>query len=193
MIAFLNGNFVSKSPAQVLVDVNGVGYEVNISLNTYSSISQQEKGVLLTYLQVKEDGFSLYGFHEEEERSLFMHLISVSGVGASTARMMLSSMKPDEIVQAIVSENEKQLERIKGIGAKSAKRLILELKDKLSKVKPSMSSTVAPHNNLEQDALNALVCLGIARNAGFTAIQKALKLDSTLTLEELIKQALKNI
>jgi Holliday junction DNA helicase RuvA len=193
MIAFLNGNFVSKSPAQVLVDVNGVGYEVNISLHTYSSISQQEKGVLLTYLQVKEDGFSLYGFHAEEERSLFMHLISVSGVGASTARMMLSSMKPDEIVQAIVSENEKQLERIKGIGAKSAKRLILELKDKLSKVKPSMSSTVAPHNNLEQDALNALVSLGIARNAGFTAIQKALKLDSTLTLEELIKQALKNI
>lgn len=193
MIAFLNGNFVSKTPAQVCVDVNGVGYEVNISLHTYSSISQKDKGLLLTYLQVKEDGFSLFGFHEESERSLFMHLISVSGVGASTARMMLSSMKPDEIIHAIVSEDEKQLERIKGIGAKSAKRLILELKDKLLKSKPAGTPAPMLHNNLENDALNALVSLGIARNAGYTAIQKALKLDSTLTLEELIKQALKNI
>jgi len=193
MIVFLNGNYVTKNPAYVWMEVNGIGYEVNISLHTYSKIQSLEKGRLLTYLHIKEDGHSLYGFFDEEERNLFLLLISVSGVGTSTARMMLSSMKPDEISNAIRTDNEVALGRIKGIGPKSAKRLILELKDKLLKTKGEVNLGTSPHNNLENDALNALVSLGIARNAAFVAIQKSLKQEAGLCLEDLIKLTLKNI
>lgn len=193
MIVFLKGNYVSKTPAVVWMEVNGIGYEVGISLHTYSAISQLESGTLLTYLQVKEDGFSLFGFFEEEERTLFLQLISVSGIGANTARMMLSSMKPDEISLAILTDNDKALEKIKGIGAKSAKRLILELKDKLLKTKSVEDIKLVQHNNFENDALNALVSLGIARQSAMNAIQKSLKQQADLSLEALIKQALKNI
>lgn len=193
MIVYLNGIYTSKSPASVWMEVNGIGYEVNISLHTYSSIQHLEKGRLLTYLQIKEDAHTLYGFFDEEERTLFMHLISVSGVGASTARMMLSSMKPEEISHAIRTDNEMVLGKIKGIGPKSAKRLILELKDKLLKTKGGQNIEVATYNNLENDALNALVSLGIARNAAYTAIQKTIKSSPDSTLEDLIKLALKNI
>jgi holliday junction DNA helicase RuvA len=193
MIVFLQGKYVKKTPAYVWMDVNGVGYEVNISLNTYSEIQTLSQGLLLTYLQIKEDGHSLYGFFEEVERNMFLLLISVSGVGASTARMMLSSMKPEEISNAIANDDEKTLERIKGIGAKSAKRLILELKDKVIKTKGSENISPILHNNIENDALNALVSLGIARNAAFAALQKTLKQSKDLSLEETIKQTLKNI
>ncbi len=193
MIVFLNGNYVTKNPAYVWMEVNGIGYEVNISLHTYSKIQTLEKGRLLTYLHIKEDGHSLYGFFDEEERNLFLQLISVSGVGTSTARMMLSSMKPDEISHAIRTDNEVALGRIKGIGPKSAKRLILELKDKLLKTKGEVNLDAVPHNNLENDALNALVSLGIARNAAFVAIQKSVKQEAGLSLEDLIKLTLKNI
>ncbi len=193
MIVFLDGNFIAKNPAFVWMDVNGIGYEVNISLYTYSKIQDLQKGRLLTYLQVKEDGFSLFGFHDEDERQLFMQLISVSGIGASTARMMLSSMKTEEITQAIVSEDEKSLERIKGIGAKSAKRLILQLKDKLLEGKPGGQISVVMHNNTDQDALNALVSLGIARQAAIQALEKVNKLLPNAGLEEKIKSALKQI
>jgi Holliday junction DNA helicase RuvA len=193
MIVFLKGNYVSKTPAVVWMEVNGIGYEVGISLHTYSAISRLESGTLLTYLQVKEDGFSLFGFFEEEERTLFLQLISVSGIGANTARMMLSSMKPDEISLAILTDNDKALEKIKGIGAKSAKRLILELKDKLLKTKSVEDIKLVQHNNFENDALNALVSLGIARQSAMNAIQKSLKQQADLSLEALIKQALKNI
>jgi Holliday junction DNA helicase RuvA len=193
MIVFLNGNYVTKNPAYVWMEVNGIGYEVNISLHTYSKIQSLEKGRLLTYLHIKEDGHSLYGFFDEEERNLFLVLISVSGVGTSTARMMLSSMKPDEISNAIRTDNEVALGRIKGIGPKSAKRLILELKDKLLKTKGEVNLDTSPHNILENDALNALVSLGIARNAAFVAIQKSLKQEAGLCLEDLIKLTLKNI
>jgi Holliday junction DNA helicase RuvA len=193
MIVFLNGNYITKNPAYVWMEVNGIGYEVNISLHTYSKIQSLEKGRLLTYLHIKEDGHSLYGFFDEEERNLFLLLISVSGVGTSTARMMLSSMKPDEISNAIRTDNEVALGRIKGIGPKSAKRLILELKDKLLKTKGEVNLDAAPHNNLENDALNALVSLGIARNAAFVAIQKSIKQEAGLSLEDLIKLTLKNI
>jgi Holliday junction DNA helicase RuvA len=193
MIVFLNGNYLTKNPAYVWMEVNGIGYEVNISLHTYSKIQSLEKGRLLTYLHIKEDGHSLYGFFDEEERNLFLLLISVSGVGTSTARMMLSSMKPDEISNAIRTDNEVALGRIKGIGPKSAKRLILELKDKLLKTKGEVNLDTSSHNNLENDALNALVSLGIARNAAFVAIQKSLKQEAGLCLEDLIKLTLKNI
>lgn len=193
MIVFLDGLFVAKNPAVVWMEVQGVGYEVNISLHTYSKIQDLKTGRLLTYLQVKEDGFSLFGFQEEEERQLFMQLISVSGIGASTARMMLSSMKPEEIIGAIARDDEKSLERIKGIGSKSAKRLILELKDKITKGRNIQQIAQNTYNNNDQDALNALVSLGIARQTALQAIEKVNKQQTGLGLEEMIKSALKQI
>jgi len=195
MIAYLNGKLAYKSPALVHMDVNGIGYEVQISLNTYSRIQQMESCKLLTFLQIKEDAHTLYGFFEEAERSLFLLLISVSGVGASTARMMLSSLQPEDVQRAIMMENEKMLESVKGIGAKTAKRIILELKDKMVKHKDSgihLSSAV--NNTMHEDALNALITLGIARNMADSAIQKVMKNEPLLqNLEELIKKALKSL
>ncbi len=194
MIAFVRGNFIHKSPALVLVDVNGVGYELHISLNTYSSIQALEKGQLHTYLQIKEDAQTLYGFFDVQEKELFIQLISISGVGAATARMMLSSLKPEEIVRAIIQGNARLLESIKGIGKKSAERIILELKDKMSKT--SYQTNISPliNNTLEQDALNALMALGIARPTGEQAVQRVLKAEPALSqVEDIIKKALKTI
>lgn len=194
MIVSLKGKYSKKTPAYVWMSVQGVTYEVHISLHTYSAIQHHEEGALLTYLQVKEDAHTLYGFHDEAERHVFLLLISVSGVGASTARMMLSSMKPDEISQAIANGDEKKLEKIKGIGAKSAKRLILELREKVIKNGTVTESNPQPtHNITEQDALHALVSLGIARQTAWQAIQKVLSKTPELNLEDLIKHALKNI
>ena len=193
MMVFLKGTYEKMNPAVVWMNVNNIGYEVNITLNTYSQIQHQQEGKLYTYLQIKEDAHALFGFYEEEERNMFVLLLSVSGVGASTARMILSSMKPDEVSQAIRSENEVALEKIKGIGAKSAKRIILELKDKVLKIKTSENNSTISYNNSEQDALYALVSLGIARATAQNALQKTLKANPDLSLEELIKQTLKNI
>lgn len=195
MIAYLNGKLAYKSPALVHLDVNGIGYEVQISLNTYSRIQHMESCKLLTFLQIKEDAHTLYGFFEEAERSLFLLLISVSGVGASTARMMLSSLQPEDVQRAIIMENERMLESVKGIGAKTAKRIILELKDKITKHKDTgthLSATV--NNTMHEDALNALITLGIARNMAESAIQRVMKNEPLLqNLEELIKKALKSL
>jgi Holliday junction DNA helicase RuvA len=194
MIAFVRGNFIHKSPALVLVDVNGVGYELQISLNTYSRIQHLEKGLLYTHLHIREDAHILFGFFEEAEKELFLQLIGVSGVGAATARMMLSSMKPDEIIRAISQGNTRQLESIKGIGKKSAERIILELRDKFGKMRASTNISPLIDNSLEQDALNALITLGIPRTAGEQAIQRVLKAEPNLTaVEDIIKKALKSI
>jgi Holliday junction DNA helicase RuvA len=195
MIAFVRGNFVAKSPAQVIVDVNGVGYELQISLNTYTAIANSSSGQLATYLHITENGQTLFGFHDVREKDLFLHLISVSGVGASTARMMLSGMKPDEIIKAIVQGNVKQLESIKGIGKKTAERLILELKEKLSRINTINLDAFMPQDNtIEVDALNALVSLGIGRPLAEAALKKALKTaPSDAPLEEIIRISLKNM
>ena len=194
MIAFVKGNFVRKTPAQVLVDVNGVGYELQISLNTYSSIQNQEKGQLFTYFHVREDAQILFGFFDEAEKNLFVQLISVSGVGAATARMMLSSMKPAELIRAITEGNVRLLESIKGIGKKSAERIVLELKDKFARTPFDSNISTLKNNSLQHDALNALIALGIARPAGEQAIQRVLKADPTLDkIEEVIKKALKTL
>ncbi|MBL7699676.1 MAG: Holliday junction branch migration protein RuvA [Chitinophagaceae bacterium] len=194
MIAFLKGNFVRKTPALVHVDVNGVGYEVHISLNTYSSISGQDHGQLHTYFHVREDAQVLYGFYEEAEKDMFIQLLSVSGVGAATARMMLSSMKPVEIAKAISQGNTKLLESIKGIGKKSAERIVLELRDKVAKAAFGSNNEVLINNTLDQDALNALIALGISRSLGEQAIGKVRKSNPELhKIEDIIKQALKNI
>lgn len=193
MIAFVRGNFVQKQPARVIVDVNGVGYDLQISLHTYSSIANKEAGQLLTYLHITENAQTLFGFAELAEKELFLQLISVSGVGTSTARMMLCGMKPDEIIKAIVQGNTKQLESIKGIGRKSAERLIVELRDKLGKQNIDTNFSVSI-STLDNDATNALISLGIAKSIAESAVQKAIANHSEVDdLQQLIKIALKNL
>jgi len=196
MIAFLRGNFVQVTPAKLLVDVGGVGYEVNISLHTYESISKKDNGQLHTYLHLTENSQVLFGFHTVQEKELFMHLISVSGVGASTARMMLSGMQPDEIIRAIVQSDARQLESIKGIGKKSAERLVLELKEKLSKINTNnnpLGGFATAKENPHQDAIQALISLGIQKAVAEKAVDKTIKTEGTgASLEVLIKLALKN-
>ena len=194
MIAYLSGKYSYKSPAVVYVDVNGVGYEVNISLNTYSEIQSLNEGKLYTYLQVKEDAHTLFGFFDAIEKEMFILLISVSGVGASTARMMLSGMKPTEITNAILTNNSRLLESVKGIGRKTAERLVLELRDKVSKLSSSVPGIQFVGNTVEQDALNALMALGISKPVGELAIKKTKSTDPSINnLEVLIKKALKAI
>lgn len=195
MIAYLSGKFVYKTPALIYVDVNGVGYEVNISLSTYTAIQNLDEGKLFTHLHIKEDAHTLYGFFDAVEKEMFILLISVSGIGASTARMMLSGMKPSEITNAIVMNNARQLESVKGIGKKTAERLVLELKDKVSKLSNSVPGIQSVGNTLEMDALNALVALGIARPVAEQSIKKAIQAEPTIqnNLETIIKKALKAI
>jgi Holliday junction DNA helicase RuvA len=193
MIAFLKGEFVKKTPSVVLVDVAGVGYEVQITLNTYSKIQNAEGGLLLTHLLVREDAHILFGFSEIAEKEMFLLLINVSGVGASTARIMLSYMKPDELSRAIVQGNAPQLERIKGIGKKTAERIVLELRDKLAKTPGDSNISPWKGNSSQTDALNALIALGINRQAADGAIQKVLEQHPELGVEALIKKALQTL
>ncbi|MEN9859220.1 MAG: hypothetical protein RIT50_1342 [Bacteroidota bacterium] len=193
MISFLRGHFIEKTPTHVWIDVSGVGYEVHISLNTYSKIQQKEEGLLYTILLIREDAHLLYGFGDLSERDLFQQLISVSGVGASTARVMLSYLKPEELIQGIVQGNVKALESIKGIGKKTAERLVLELKDKLSKIAPVSNNSPLIYNSLQQDALNALTALGIPKQAASMAIEKTLKANPEMGVEDLVKMALRSL
>jgi Holliday junction DNA helicase RuvA len=194
MYAYLEGKYSYKSPAMVYLDVNGVGYEVHISLNTYSAIQSLEKGRLYTYFQVKEDAHVLFGFSELSEKEMFQLLISVSGVGSATARMMLSSLRADEVRTAILVGNLKLIESIKGIGKKTAERLVLELKDKVGKQAGGPDLVLPAHNSLAQDALNALIALGISKSQAEASVQKIIRAEPTLTiLEDLIKKSLKAI
>ena len=193
MIAYLRGDFIDKKPSSVHVDVNGVGYEVQISLNTYSKIQGLEKGVLHTSLLIREDAHLLYGFFELMEKEMFMHLISVSGIGASIARAMLSYMKPEEIAAAIVQNDVRLLESIKGIGKKTAERLVLELKDKLSKHPIDSNISTLKDNTLHIDSLNALMALGINRQAAEKALKTITASNPELSIEDLIKLALRTL
>ncbi|HEY1017692.1 MAG TPA: Holliday junction branch migration protein RuvA [Sediminibacterium sp.] len=194
MIAFVRGHFAVKTPARVVVDVNGVGYELQVSLNTYAAISNKESGQLFTYLHITENAQTLFGFAEWAEKEMFLHLISVSGVGASTARMMLSGMRPDEIARAIVQGNTRQLEGIKGIGKKSAERLIVELRDKLGKLSLDPAVPVSAFQSVDADAVNALVALGIGKAVAEQAVKKTMATQTPdSSLEDIIKQALKNL
>jgi len=189
MYAYLEGDLTYKSPSILYMSVNGIGYEINITLNTYSKIQQLQKCRLYTHLQIREDAWVLYGFADEDERATFRQLLGISGVGAATARIILSSLTPNELGSAIANEDSRTLERIKGIGAKTAQRIILELKGKLitSKNAPLQASI---HNTKEEDALIALVNLGINKGLAEAAIKK-IKDTSSLSVEELIKQALR--
>lgn len=195
MLAYLNGKLTFKSAAQIYVDVNGVGYEVNISLNTYSEIEKLEVVKLYTYLQIKEDAHTIYGFFEKQEKDMFVLLISVSGIGAATARMMLSSLKPDEVASAIASNNVRLIESVKGIGKKTAERLVLELKDKVGiKNEAGNQTWDRGVNSMERDATNALFALGIAQKQAEISVKKILTAEPNITkLEDLIKKALKAI
>jgi Holliday junction DNA helicase RuvA len=193
MIASLTGTFTLKTPSFIHLDVHGVGYEVQISLNTYSRIQDLQQGKILTHLQIKEDGHTLFGFAEQAEKELFIQLINVNGVGAGTARMMLSSMQPAELRSAIASGNTGALEKIKGIGRKSAERIILELRDKMVKAGVESTAPGFAHHSIDNDALNALMALGIQRNTAEAALKKAKNQSDDTTLESLIKKSLQFI
>jgi Holliday junction DNA helicase RuvA len=194
MYAYLQGSFTHKTPARIILETHGVGYEVHVSLHTYSAIQSLSEGRLYTYLQVKEDAHVLFGFATPQEKDIFLQLISVSGVGASTARMMLSSVKPEDIVHAIQSGDHRSLEKVKGIGKKTAERLVLELRDKIGAIGVATPTGSAIPVSKEKDALDALVSLGITKNMAEQAIQKVIQSEaSPVELEELIKKALKAI
>ena len=196
MIAFLKGRLVHKEPTYLLIDVGGVGYKVKISLQTFSAIGLEENIQIFTHLQIKEDSHSLFGFHTREEQELFEHLISVSGIGAGTAIIILSSLSSGEIIQAIVSEDVMTIQKMKGVGPKTAQRAVLELKDKLKKellatgINPSMFA--GTNLTLRSEALTALTTLGIARAAAEKSVDQILKrTGGDIKLEELIKLALR--
>ncbi len=194
MYDYINGRLVFKCPAYVVIDAGGVGYHINISLSTYSSLSANGNCKLFTWLHVKEDSHTLYGFADEGERRLFLHLISVSGIGANTGRMILSSITPAEIQQAIIKGDVPLIQRIKGIGPKSAQRMVLELQDKLKKEGPDSLISVPVNHTVKEEALSALVMLGFAKIAAEKVIDQIVKKDDeNLTVEKLIKIALKNL
>jgi holliday junction DNA helicase RuvA len=193
MIAYLRGQFVQISPASVQVEVNGVGYDVQISLNTYSRIQHLENGILYTCLLIREDAHTLYGFFDQSEKEMFQLLLGVSGIGSSTARVILSYMKPDELAKAILSSDSRALEGIKGIGKKTAERMVLELKDKMGKFSTESNNLPMKNNTLHQDALNALTALGINRQAAGQAIEKVLASNSNIPVEDLVKSVLRTL
>ncbi|MCZ4224411.1 Holliday junction branch migration protein RuvA [Pedobacter rhodius] len=194
MYAYIDGKLTFKNPAYVVVEAGGIGYHINISLNTYSSLGDAERCKLYTWLHVKEDAHTLYGFADEGERRLFLHLISVSGIGPNTGRMILSSITPVEIQTAIVKADYPLIQRIKGLGLKTAQRLVLELQDKLKKEGADSLIYMPQHNTVKDEALSALVMLGFAKQTAEKTIDQILKVtEGTLSVEQLIKQALKNL
>jgi holliday junction DNA helicase RuvA len=195
MIAYLKGKLVHKEPTFIILDVNGIGYQVSISLNTFSEIKDREDLKLVTYMHVREDAQILYGFINETEKQMFQHLISVNGVGPNTALVVLSYLPPNELRSAIVREDAAALQAVKGIGGKTAQRVILELKDKLRKdpIEEGPGKPGLIHNTMRHEALKALMTLGITKSAAEKSVDSVLKLSgNTISLEDLVKQALKN-
>jgi len=193
MITQIKGRLVEKSPTELVIDCNGLGYLVNISLNTFSLLSDSENISLYTHLQVKEDSHTLFGFYEKTERNLFRKLISVSGIGASTARTMLSSLNPEEIQRAILSENVSTIQSVKGIGLKTAQRVIIELRDKVSAINEGsdLNSTLA--NSKREESLSALEVLGYSRKQTSKVVDKLISEISEISVEEIIKNALNKL
>jgi holliday junction DNA helicase RuvA len=189
MIGYLNGRLAEKNPTEIVIECNGVGYEVKISLHTYSAIGDREAVKVFTRLIVREDAHILYGFYTKEEREMFTQLISVSGIGPNTAMIMLSSLVPEEIAHAIISEDIKTIQSIKGIGAKTAQRVVIDLKDKVLKMNFSTENLIGVSNTNRLDALTALVSLGFDKKSAEKAIEKVSTADDTV--EYLIKEALR--
>ena len=193
MIAHLNGRLVEKSPTHVIIECNGVGYFVNISLNTFSHLGEEELCKLHTSFVVREDAQLLYGFHSKSEKNLFELLISISGVGPATAILVLSSADASEIEQAILEGNVAWFKSVKGIGPKSAQRIILELKDKITKTSIQTHISSDLNNTIKNESLSALVNLGFNRNQAEKIVQKILKENSECQVEDVIKYALKGL
>jgi Holliday junction DNA helicase RuvA len=190
MIYYVKGEYVIKTATQVVVDCNGVGYDVQISLNTYADIEPLASGMLYTYHLVREDAQQLYGFSTQREKALFELLISVSGVGANTARVILSSLAPNEVEQAIMSEDAHTLQGVKGIGAKTAQRIVIDLRDKVAKTALAGEGAVAMSGGARSEAHSALTTLGISAKQTETILNKLLKSNPNATTEELVRQAL---
>ena len=197
MIAYIEGKLAHKDPTYIIIDVQGVGYQIRISLHTFSQIKELEKVKVHTFLHIKEDAHTLFGFFDLLEKEMFSHLISISGIGPGTALVVLSSLNPNELREAISSEDVKSIQAVKGIGLKTAQRVILELKDKMKKEllhssSDSKQNFAVTHNSIRSEALTALITLGFTKNVAEKNLDLILKSNSNpLTLEDLIKQALK--
>jgi len=194
MITHIDGVLEEKNPAFAVIDVNGVGYYLNISLNTYSQLPEKGRVRLFTHLAIREDAHTLYGFHSKAEREMYRYLISVSGVGPSTARVVLSGMTPQECADAIVNEDVATFKRVKGIGAKTAERVIVDLKDKVDGNIIDSQNLTSSGNTIKNEALTALVVLGIDKKKAEKVISNALsKTEEELSVEDLVKITLKSL
>ncbi len=193
MISHLSGKLVSKSPTSLVVECNGIGYEVNISLNTYSRIIDSEQIKIYTHLQIREDSHSIFGFFDELERSVFRLLISVSGIGANTARTMLSSMPPNKVIESIQSDNVVAIQSIKGIGAKTAQRVIIDLKDKVLNLTDDKEFNVSPNNTQREEALSALSVLGYPIKQTQRIVDSLINAEPDMPVERIIKNALNKL
>jgi Holliday junction DNA helicase RuvA len=191
MIDYITGKVTVLTPAYVVVECNGIGYNINISLNTYAALEKAVTCKILIHESIREDAWHLYGFFAEDERELFRQLISVSGVGAGTARMMLSSVRPGDLREAISEGNVGILKAVKGIGLKTAQRIIIDLKDKTGKHSVSGEIIAFSDNTAREESLSALVMLGFARNSAIKVVDNLLKEDRTLQVEEIVRRALK--
>lgn len=192
MYSFISGKVAEKNPAYVVIDNQGVGYLINITLNTFTAIGEQSEVKLYVHLAIREDAHVLYGFYTEEERSLFLQLITVSGVGCNTARLILSSLTVKETVDAISSNNTKAIQNVKGIGAKTAQRIIVDLHDKISKLNISEGEkTPAGYNTLKEEALSALMVLGFNKTSIEKTLDKLMSQMENPNVEQLIKEALR--
>ena len=193
MYDFIRGIFIECNPAHVVIEAGGVGYFVNISLNSYSKLNHKKEGLVYIHQVIREDAHVLYGFAERSERDLFRNLISVNGVGSSTAIMMLSSLTPDEITVAVTTENVAVLKAVKGIGIKTAQRIIIDLKDKLGKLYETDQIFLTPNNTILNESLSALVMLGFVKRDAEKVVSKILQEQPQTTVEGVIKQALKRL
>lgn len=193
MIAHIQGKLVEKTPTEVVIDCNGVGYSINISLHTYSLLPKTDFVKLFTHLIIKEDSHSLYGFVEKSEKEIFKMLLTVSGIGAGIARTMLSSIEPKQIIQALASGDVGTIQSIKGIGSKTAQRAILDLKDKVLKIYALDEVSLSQNNTNRDEALSALEVLGFVRKTSEKIVDKVIGQNPDATVEIIIKQALKNL
>lgn len=193
MIAHIQGKLVEKNPTEVVIDCGGVGYHINISLHTYSLLPNSDNIKLFTYLQIKEDAHTLFGFFEKSEREIFKLLLSVSGIGASIARTMLSSLEPKQIIQAIASADVGLIQSIKGIGNKTAQRVILDLKDRVLKLYDLDEVSMKENNKNRDEALSALEVLGFVRKTSEKVVEKIIKEEPEASVETIIKKALKSL
>ena len=191
MYEFITGKLVEKNPAFVVLENNGIGYLINISLNTFTKIKDDEQAKLYIHFHVREDAQVFYGFADQAERQLFRHLLTVSGVGAGTARLILSSLSSEEVYEAITSGNASVLQSVKGIGGKTAQRIVIDLKDKLTKAEIELEKVDVSHNTIKDEALSGLLILGFNKTVAEKALNRVMKQGSVNSVEEMIKEALK--